>query len=77
MSATEQTNLVILELDQSLFADFGSVPFAPGNERTELTFIVELRVRQRAFELGFETDDVLQASTAWPTMPLFGYKAVQ
>jgi len=43
-------------------ADFGNVPFAPGNEKTELMFIFELRVRQRAFEVGFETDDVLQVS---------------
>lgn len=32
MSATAQTNLVILEAGQSLFADCGNVPFAPCNE---------------------------------------------
>lgn len=55
---TGQANFVILEAG----TDFGNVPFAPGNEKTELTFNFELRVRQRAFEIGFETDDVLQVS---------------
>lgn len=51
MSANGQTNFVILEAGQPLFTDFdfGNVPFALGNEKTELTFIFELRVRQRAF----------------------------
>lgn len=65
---------MILEAGQPLFTDFGNVPFAPGNEETELTFIFELSVRQRTFEVGFETDDVLQISTA---VFVFDYKAVQ
>ena len=56
-----QANFVIFEADQPLFTDFGNVPFAPGNEKTELTFIFELSVRQRAFEVGFETDDVCKS----------------
>lgn len=64
MSATGQVNFVILEAFQPLFTDFGNVPFAPGNDKTELTFIFELSARQRAFEVGFETDNVLQVSTA-------------
>lgn len=64
MLATEQANFVLLEARQPLFTDFVNVPFAPGNEKTEMTFIFELSVRQRAFEIGFETDDVLEISTS-------------
>jgi hypothetical protein len=62
--ATEQANFVILEARQPLFTDFVNVPFAPGNEKTEMTFIFELSVRQRAFEIGFEIDDVLEVGTS-------------
>jgi hypothetical protein len=49
VSATGQANFVILAAGQPLCPDFGNVPFAPGNEETERTFIFELRVRPRPF----------------------------
>ena len=77
MAANGRANFVNLESDQPLFTEIGNVPIAPDNEKTELAFIFELGLRQRAFEVGFETDDVLQASTTWPPMSLFDYKAIR